>query len=91
MNTEAGPSSLGLRRRNDEEEDGEIVCPELRRLRVNWWVHPGVDDLWCVERCCLARASAGARLECLTTVKFPEIVLANLRHHVDRIEVLDVY
>ncbi|TBU65497.1 hypothetical protein BD310DRAFT_911450 [Dichomitus squalens] len=79
----------------EEEEDswgegaeGEIVCPALRSLRVNWWTRPGVDELWCVERCCLARASAGARLECLETVEFPEIVLASLRHHVDRIEVL---
>ncbi|KAI1794666.1 hypothetical protein LXA43DRAFT_1179428 [Ganoderma leucocontextum] len=55
--------------------EGEIVCPELKRLRVTWWEQPSVDDLWCVERCCFARANADARLEHLETVEFPEVVL----------------
>ena len=81
----------------DEEEDegeaegaeGEIVCPELKRLRVTWWERPSVDDLWCVERCCFARANADARLEHLETVEFPEVVTVSLRYHVDSIGVVE--
>ncbi len=69
----------------DEDEEGVIVCPELKRLSVTWWEQPSVDDLWCVERCCFARASAHARLEHLETVEFPEVVMVSLRHHVDTI------
>ena len=35
MNTEAGPSSLGLRRRNDEEEDGEGNGPVSKKRVVS--------------------------------------------------------
>ncbi|KAM5531742.1 hypothetical protein V8D89_014591 [Ganoderma adspersum] len=77
----------------DEEEvegaEGEIVCPELKRLRVTWWEQPSVDDLWCVERCCFARANADARLEHLETVAFPEVVMVSLQYHVDNIRVVE--
>lgn len=85
----------GFGRDEDAEPDveglgGKIVCPELKRLRVTWWEQPSVDDLWCVERCCFARANADARMEQLETVEFPEVVLVSLRYYVDNIRVLDM-
>ncbi|KAH9852667.1 hypothetical protein C2E23DRAFT_824789 [Lenzites betulinus] len=70
---------------------GNLRCTKLQRWSIVWrGKEPSVDEFWRIERCCAARAAAGAPLEYLeTSIAVPSMVLDNLQRSVTNVVVIN--